>query len=82
MSSTYDQIEDNGSFMINSRTVLRMQCCDCCLVHDYTFINKKDGTLKVKVAADRRATAQLRRNGGGDLQQKKGKWRMIEIEYK
>lgn len=46
--------------LVPIRKTFKMECCDCGLVHQWTF-TKKDGDMGYLVSRDNRATAQRRK---------------------
>ena len=55
-------------------TVERIICCDCGLVHEIEI----RGNCRLRWIRDERATAQIRRHQGGELQKENGlKYKMV-----
>ena len=65
----YIKRDDCEGIEILPGTLLRLACCDCGLVHDMAWVIEDNGNLGVAFKRHKRATAQLRRNGYGLLQQ-------------
>ena len=60
----YPQIHD-GEVVIPEMAGWKMRCCDCGLVHRFTFAVVKDGRRRrvaFSATRDNRATAQVRRH--------------------
>jgi len=75
----YKQASDNDIHTIDPMTQnIKFACCDCGSVHFFTFEPREDGLLDVNIAADERATSQLRRYGKIHLLENSVKnWKMI-----
>ncbi len=76
----YIKREDYEEFLLNyrERHILRLACCDCGLVHSYAFHKYKDGHLGIAARREPRATAQLRRHRFGSLQNRDGRYRLVD----
>lgn len=86
MASSYRMIEDDEVIIVDLNSpYAKIACCDCGLVHYWTFGLKAgdDGRILLQLYIDRaeRPTAQLRRNGNcGLLRGDHKKWKMERIE--
>ncbi len=56
----YIKRKDGEGFAFKNKTIQRLACCDCGLVHDMYFIFK-DGYIGIAAKRNNRATAQKRR---------------------
>ena len=79
----YETIGDDQVIKIIPGEFYNIACCDCCLVHDWTFelqYDKEKDEIYIIGSCDRneRSTAQLRRHEGGELQNaNESKWIML-----
>lgn len=70
----YRKLNDYDATTINPEEgTLALACCDCGLVHHIKLEIAPNGKVVMALKSDKRATAQLRRYGYGDLQQGKNK---------
>ncbi len=61
--------------------LVNLACCDCGMVHRMGFTVEPDGTLRLRYARDKRATAQLRRGTFAFLKtpRKGDRWKMVRV---
>ena len=84
--ANYATLQDDQYVRIKPGDTIYIACCDCCLVHDWVFdIEYDEKTDKIYIAAscerNERRTAQLRRYGGGELQESnESKWILIRSD--
>jgi len=79
----YFQREENVPFEVDLENGWSTACCDCGLVHTFTFKKIRGGggyRFKVTVVREYRSTGQLRRHKAGDLHTGVGGWRMVRGE--
>lgn len=62
MGRVYEQAYTN-EWLDVKRNNQTLECCDCCLVHQYDFRVRK-GKIQIRVRRDNRATGQRRRRAG------------------
>ena len=60
MAKYKQHYDDDGWFSPNCKS-FRQMCCDCSLVHVWSF-RIKDGEVQVKIVRNERATAAARRS--------------------
>ena len=85
MSDTYKRIEDDHIVVVDMKEPwIKVACCDCGLVHCWTFgLVERDGTLNLEINIDRleRCTAAKRRGGNCDLiTDKETRWKLVRRE--
>ena len=75
----YPKYNDGEGIKFNaSEEVLALACCDCGLVHLAKITKLGKGMVGIAFKRDKRATAQLRRYGYGNLQKPNSKkYRLI-----
>ena len=57
----YTQRKDGEGFGVQSEETIRIACCDCGLVHDFTFVSTDGEPIGIAAARNNRATGQRRR---------------------
>lgn len=82
MANSYQRIEDDQIVVIDlEEPFIKVACCDCGLVHCWTFgLTEREGRLKLEINIDRleRCTAAKRRGGNVDLiTEDTGLWKMV-----
>ena len=82
MSDTYQRIEDDHVVIVDmGEPFIKVACCDCGLVHCWTFgLSERDNKLKLEIIIDRleRCTAAKRRGGNVDLiTDEKARWKLV-----
>lgn len=55
----YIQMSEDATFELSR--VFKTACCDCGLVHKWTFSETKEGKFIYRIKVDKKATAQIRR---------------------
>lgn len=74
----YDVLIDGESFVFNpKRTLIKLACCDCGLVHEIDLQPLMTGELKMTTKRLGRETAALRRRREGTLFKPGGTWRLV-----
>lgn len=79
---TYKRIEDDDIVVVDmEEPYIKVACCDCGLVHAWTFgLVEHDGRLLLEINIDRleRCTAAKRRGGNVDLITDEGaRWKLV-----
>jgi hypothetical protein len=59
MRTTWNQRTDGEWFAVPNRSLHRIRCCDCSLVHDFSFRIRK-GKLQIRAVRNNRSTAASR----------------------
>lgn len=60
--STYTELNDLDQFEIEATGgIIHISCCDCGLVHKFSFAIEKNGNIGIALERDNRATGQRRR---------------------
>lgn len=77
----YPIIIDRSEVEINiDKEFLSFACCDCGMVHTFSFAIEDSGHLGIALQQEPRSTAQLRRHKVGNLHNDHLKWKLIRKE--
>lgn len=60
--SKYEQVNDGDSFIVEPGVGVKIQCCDCGLVHSFDVIITQEKKVVFTIKRDDRATEQIRRH--------------------
>ena len=82
MTTKYRHLFDYDGFMTADGEIYKFACCDCGLVHYLCILDEDKDKHGVAFKRDNRATAQLRRNKFGNLQNpsKNDKYKLVKKE--
>lgn len=60
--SKYETVNDGDSFIVEPGVGVKIQCCDCGLVHNYDVIITQEKKVIFTLSRDDKATAGVRRH--------------------
>jgi hypothetical protein len=61
VGAKYIQRYDGESWSVPSKTIYKIACCDCGLVHDFVFVSEDGKDIGIAVRRNNRATSARRR---------------------